>query len=288
MSVISVMRRFLIAILLVWMPAAQALVAVPPIARIADLTGTLTNEQSAQLEARLSEFEQRKGSQIAVLMVPTTQPETIEQYALRVAEQWKLGRKKVDDGALLVVAKNDRALRIEVGYGLEGALNDAVSKRIVSDIIVPYLRNDDFYGGISAGVDAMIHVIDGEPLPPSPNANANAKEGGWSSLSHYFPFLVVFVFMVGGALRAMLGRFAGAAVTGGLIGGATWLVAGLASVALAAALAGFLFTLMAGVLGPLGAWSSGYGRGGFDGGFRGGDFRGGGGTFGGGGASGRW
>src|SRR6185503_17049933 len=119
----------------------------------------------AALEQMLQAFEARKGSQIAVLMVRTTGGEPIEQFALRVAEQWKLGRKGVDDGALLVVAKDDRAMRIEVGYGLEGALNDATAKRIVSDVITPRFREGDFFGGLSAGVDRMIRVIDGEALP---------------------------------------------------------------------------------------------------------------------------
>src|SRR5207344_3150798 len=131
-----------------------------------DQTGTLSVGDIASLDRTLRDFEARKGSQIAVLIVPTTQPEAIEQYSIRVAEQWKLGRKGVDDGALLLVAKDDRALRIEVGYGLEGALPDAIAKRIVEDIIVPRFKSGDFYGGIDAGVEGMIKVVDGEPLPP--------------------------------------------------------------------------------------------------------------------------
>src|SRR5688572_27948608 len=119
----------------------------------------------------LQEFEARKGTQIAVLMVASTKPEPIEQYALRVGEQWKIGRKKVDDGAILVVAKDDRALRIEIGYGLEGVLNDATASRIIREVIVPRFREGDFYGGINAGLDRMMRVIDGEPLP------APAKQG---------------------------------------------------------------------------------------------------------------
>ena len=139
---------------------------MPPLkGRVTDLTGTLKPEQAASLEQLLRSFEARKGSQIAVLIVPTTAPETVEQYALRVGEQWKIGRKDVDDGAILVVAKDDRTLRIEVGYGLEGALNDATASRIIREVIVPRFREGDFFGGISAGVDRMIRVIDGEPLP---------------------------------------------------------------------------------------------------------------------------
>ncbi|HYL17525.1 MAG TPA: YgcG family protein, partial [Burkholderiales bacterium] len=144
----------------------QDFVPVPGLkARVTDLTHTLTPEQTAQLEQKLAAFESRKGSQIVVLIVPTTKPEEIEQYSIRVAEQWKVGRKGVDDGAILLVAKDDRALRIEVGYGLEGALPDVTAKRIVSDIIVPHFKTGDFYGGIDAGVDAMIKVVDGEQLP---------------------------------------------------------------------------------------------------------------------------
>ncbi|MGH6820875.1 MAG: TPM domain-containing protein, partial [Methylocella sp.] len=146
---------------------AQADVAVPPLkARVTDLTATLSREQQASLEQELQNFEAKKGSQLAVLIVPTTQPETIEQYGIRVVDSWRLGRKGIDDGALLLIAKNDRSLRIEVGYGLEGALNDATAKRIVSDIIVPRFKAGDFYGGIEAGIQSMIKVIEGEPLPP--------------------------------------------------------------------------------------------------------------------------
>ena len=146
---------------------AQAEVAVPPLkARVTDLTATLSREQQARLEQELQNFEAKKGSQLAVLIVPTTQPETIEQYGIRVVDSWKLGRKGIDDGALLLIAKNDRSLRIEVGYGLEGALNDATAKRIVNDIIVPRFKAGDFYGGIEVGIQSMIKVIEGEPLPP--------------------------------------------------------------------------------------------------------------------------
>src|SRR5476649_388305 len=133
-----------------WVPfSAGAQIAVPPLTgHVTDQTATLTAEQANSLEQTLQSFEAKKGSQLAVLIVSSTAPETIEQYALRVAEQWKLGRKKIDDGAILVVAKNDRALRIEVGYGLEGPLNDATSKRIISEIITPYFKQGDFYGGI--------------------------------------------------------------------------------------------------------------------------------------------
>lgn len=166
MKRLAAVRALCGAVVLLAALAAVAQVAVPALsARVTDLTAILTSEQKAALEQTLAAFEQRKGSQIAVLIVPTTAPETIEQYSLRVVEQWKLGRKGVDDGALLLIARDDRKLRIEAGYGLEGALNDAVCKRIVDEIIVPHLRQGDFYGGIAAGVERMIAVIDGEALP---------------------------------------------------------------------------------------------------------------------------
>ena len=153
---------------------------VPPLhARLTDLTGTLTAAQQTGLEQSLRAFETRKGTQIAVLIVPTTKPEEVEQYALRVVEQWKLGRKKVDDGALLLIAKDDRTLRIEVGYGIEGALNDATAKRIVNEVIAPRLKEGDYFGGVGAGVDQMIRVVDGEPLPtPKPGAAGPGSGSG--------------------------------------------------------------------------------------------------------------
>jgi uncharacterized protein len=250
--------------------------------RVTDQTATLSAEQKAVLEQTLQAFEARKGSQLAILIVPTTAPETIEQYALRVAEQWKLGRKKIDDGAVLVIAKTDRALRIEVGYGLEGALNDATSKRIISEIITPRFKQGDFYGGITAGVDQIIRVIDGEPLP----APSGTRAGGTADLQQYVPVIFILALVIGGVLRAVLGRFPGALVTGGVVAVLAWLFAGAVSIALVAGVIALLFTLLGGGMGGLGV--GGY-RGGFGtGGFGGGGFGGGGGGFGGGGASGRW
>jgi uncharacterized protein len=253
---------------------------------VTDQTATLTTEQQAALEQTLQTFEARKGSQLAVLIVPSSDPETIEQYSLRVAEQWKLGRKKVDDGAILVIAKNDRTLRIEVGYGLEGALNDATSKRIISEIILPRFKQGDFYGGISAGVAQMIRVVDGESLP-EPQAPPNGN-----SIGQLFPVLLLLALVLGTVLRSVLGRLPGALATGGGVALIAWLVAGTAVIALAAGVIAFLFTLLTGGMGGrgagghyLGGYYGGIGRGSFGGG---GGFRGGGGGFGGGGASGRW
>src|SRR5215212_12203782 len=159
-------RACFLALLLCFSTAAMALVAVPPLSgRVVDQTATLSSGDIASLQQTLRSFESRKGSQIAVLIVPTTDGEAIEQFSLRVAEAWKIGRKKIDDGALLVIAKNDRRLRIEVGYGLEGALTDATTKRIIDEDITPKFKSGDFAGGISAGVNRMIRVIGGEKLP---------------------------------------------------------------------------------------------------------------------------
>lgn len=290
---------------------AQAPAAVPVLSRpVTDLTATLDAAQTARLEESLRAFEQRKGSQIAVLIVKTTQPEAIEQYAIRLAEQWKIGRKKVDDGAILIVAKDDRALRIEVGYGLEGALNDATSKRIIEERITPRFREGDFYGGIAAGLESMMKVIDGEPLPPPATRAGQAGRAGQSGqfgfsggIGQMLPVALVGAVVLGGVLRAILGRFAGAAVTGGVIGVGAFLMAGVLAAALAGGIA-FLFTLLSGgrsglggmagrrghgawIGGGLGGLGGGLG-GGFGGGGGGGGWGGGGGGFGGGGASGRW
>ncbi len=268
--------------------AAGALVPVPPLqARVTDVTRTLTPEQQSTLEQKLRAFEERKGTQIAVLMVPTTQPEAIEQYSLRVVEQWKLGRKKVDDGALLLIAKDDRTMRIEVGYGLEGVLNDATAKRIVSEVITPRFQEGEFLGGVNAGVDQMIRVIDGEPLPPPARV---AVGSGEKSLGQLIPILFVAAMVVGGILRSVLGRVPGALATGGLLGVGGWLLGGAVVVAAIGGIAAFLITLLGVNMGRHGGFYGGTGGGGRSGGggFGGGGFGGGGGGFGGGGASGRW
>lgn len=272
-------RALLFAVTLCWSLVVSAQIAVPPLTgHVIDQTGTLTVEQKSSLEQSLTAFEARKGSQLAVLMIPSSAPEAIEPYALRVAEQWKLGRKKVDDGAILVIAKDDRTLRIEVGYGLEGALNDATSKRIISETILPRFKQQDFYGGINAGVGQIISVIDGEPLP----APSEKPTGNIGDLRQYAPIVFILAIVVGGVLRATLGRVPGALVTGGAVAVLAWFVAGAVSVALLAGVMALFVTL-------LGGGMRGHGLGGYYGGGRGGGgFSGGGGGFGGGGASGRW
>jgi uncharacterized protein len=260
---------------------ARAEVAVPPLAaRVIDLTGTLTAEQKSALDARLAKVETDKGSQIAVLIVPTTRPETIEQYAIRVAERWKLGRKGVDDGVLLVVAKDDRAVRIEVGYGLEGAIPDALAWRVIDERIVPRFRAGDFYGGLTDGVDALAGLIRGEPLPaPKPPA---ANLGDALQGLMFFGFAAVAVAYV---LGALIGRAAAAGLAGVAVALYAWVAAGL----LVAAIAGIVTFLVALPGRGSGLYTMGRGGGwGGGGGFGGGGFSGGGGGFGGGGASGRW
>jgi len=287
-------RFVLLALLLCG--TAQAEVAVPPLKqRVTDLTNTLEAPQIQALDTRLAAFESGKGSQIAVLLLPTTEPETIEEFGIRVAESWKLGRKGVDDGVLLLVAKDDRKLRIEVGYGLEGALNDATAKRIVSEVITPYFKRGEFYPGIDAGVSAIIKVVEGEPLP-APVQYSATYNGDVEGSFEIVLGTAFMIFMVGNIiLRQLLGRLPSGLIVGGLIGALAWVMLLSLFWAIAAALVAFLFSLIFGASGlgshfPSG-WSGGGGRGGWGGGgggFGGGGFGGGGGSFGGGGASGGW
>lgn len=268
--------------------ALRAEVPVPPLkTRVTDLTNTLTAAQSAALEQQLAQFEARKGSQIAVLIVPTTQPETVEQYGIRVAEHWKLGRKGVDDGVLLLVAKDDRALRIDVGYGLEGALPDAIAKRIIAETVVPRFREGDYHGGIVAGVAQIEQVIEGEPLP---EPAARQRPGDGRNVQDVLALAFVGTIVIGGMLRAMFGRLLGASILGGVIGLLFWLMLASLLGAIVVGVLAFLFTLFGGGGGFGGRGGGFYTGGGFGrgGGFGGGGFGGGGGGFGGGGASGRW
>jgi uncharacterized protein len=281
-----------LALLLAAVPAG-ALVTVPPLtAQVTDLTGTLSGAAVARIESKLATFEANKGSQIAVLIVPSTQPEEIEQFGIRVEDAWKLGRKGVDDGAYLIVAKNDRRVRIEVGYGLEGALSDAIANRIVDETIAPHFKQGDFDGGIEAGVDKMISVIDGEPLP-----EPDKKWEHHGNLGNMLPLLLVVVVVAGGVLRAVFGRLFGSVATGGIAGGLAWIFSHLLSLGLGAGVFAFVLAMLAGSSSR--GWSAGRGwgggfGGGLGGGFGGGGmgggggFSGGGGGGGGGGASGSW
>ncbi|VWC92589.1 lipoprotein [Burkholderia contaminans] len=284
MNVLRLALAFVFALCALWGSNTYSDARVPPLtARVTDETGSLTEEQKTTLEQTLKVFEARRGTQISVLIVPTTGPESIEQYSMRVVEQWKLGRKNVDDGALLIVAKNDRALRIEVGYGLEGVLTDATSNRIINETIVPRFRSGNFYEGISAGLDSIIRVANGESLPP-PQRRHDASDGAGRLL----PVLFLLTVMAGGLLRAMLGRLPGAFVTGGVVGILAWVLSGALFVAVTAGLMGLVFTLFGSGMGTGGGRFIDGRSGGFGSDSHRDIFRGGGGGFGGGGASGRW
>ena len=261
--------------------AQQGLVAVPQLtARVTDLTGTLTADQSSALEAKLAAFEQSKGSQVVVLIVPTTQPEEIEQYSIRVVDQWKLGRGKVDDGVLVLVALNDRKVRLEVGYGLEGVLPDATANRIIQQDIVPSFKRGDYYGGINTGVDRVMRVIEGEPLP---EPELSPPAAGIPGLFNLLPFLFIFALVGGSIFRRLFGRVGGALATGGLVGFLTWLLISILGIAVVAGVVAFIFALVGGMSGggPAGGSNGWYSR-------RHGSGWGYGGGFGGGGASGGW
>lgn len=301
---------------------SQSLQPVPPLkSRVTDLTGTLDAQQVQTLEAALAELEQDEGAQVAVLMVPTTKPEAIEQYGIRVVDQWKLGRGKaraeqatgnpnappVDDGVLLLVAKEDRRMRIEVGYGLEGAIPDGIAKRIIDESIAPRFRQQDYFGGIQAGLKDLRARIEGEDLPPA-WLPSNGKEPG-AGVFGMLPVLV-FAFVAGTILASMVGRFLGAGTAG--LGAGVFGATAVGSTLLAVGAAILVFALVllmapsrSGLRrvgrhtygnGPIilpGGWGGGGRGGGFGGGGGGfggggGGFGGGGGGFGGGGASGGW
>ena len=280
-----------------WLALATALasaeVPVPPLKeRVTDLTGTLSAQQKSELESRIAGWEAKRGSQLAVLMLPTTKPEEIEQYAIRVAEAWKIGRKGVDDGLLLVVAKDDRRLRVEVGYGLEGAIPDSVAKRVIDEKITPRFREGDFHGGIRDGVEQLIRLAEGEKLPER-EVTAGGGRSVFDLAGDYLMFAVIFIVIAGGALKAMLGRAPGSLATGATLGLIAWLLLGL-TIGATAAVIGFVLTFANTGIGRGGRWSSGGGSWGggssssssssSSSGWSGG----GGGSFGGGGASGRW
>ena len=292
-------RRWLplFLVLLAGAASAQDLQPVPALeARVTDRTGTLTAGQQAELEQKLAAFEQRKGAQVALLIISTTQPEAIEQYSIRVVDAWKLGRKQTDDGVLLLVALQDRALRLEVGYGLEGVLPDAIASRIINDTIKPLFRQGDIYGGVTAGLQKVMQVVDGEPLPPPDRSWKRPAD----RISGLLPMLLFGTVIIGAVLRRLLGRTLGAVATGGAAGGLVWVFSQVLGLAIGAGLIALVISFIASLastgrgIGRGGPPWGGLGGGGFGGGgmggggFGGGGFGGGGGGFGGGGASGRW
>lgn len=272
--------------------AAQDVQPVPPLSgRVIDQTATLTAAQSQALDAKLAAFEAEAGPQIVLLLVPTTAPEDIAAYAQRVADVWKIGRREVGDGVLLVVAKNQRSLRIEVAKALEGAIPDLAARQIIDQTLLPAFRNNDYAGGLNQAVDRLMARIRGEGLaPPTPRAAAGGAgtRGGGASLEQTGLMVFVGVLAVGGLLSAVLGRGVGSVLTAVAAGGAVWwLGAGL----LLAGLAALVAVVVVGVVGvgnvlQLLLMARGGGGGGGRGG--GGFSSGGGGDFGGGGASGRW
>ena len=299
-------RYFLQALLLaVWLPLASMAVwaqggvqPVPPLtAHVMDATGTLSPAQKAALEAKLTAFEQSRGAQVVMLMVPTTQPEDIAAYAQRIGDSWKIGRKDIGDGLLLVVAKNDRTVRIETTKALEGAIPDLAASQIIETALTPRFRQGDFAGGLDAAADQIMARITGENLPAPQQGNAGRGSGGgfdWTTLAVFLFFAVP----IGGRiLSSVLGRKLGSVATGGAVGVLAWVFTSSLVIGGIAALVGMVFALISGLGGGLGkmggrssGWGGGFGGGGFGGGSRGGGgfSSGGGGNFGGGGASGNW
>ena len=290
-------RASLLALLLCWACSALALVAVPPLSgRVVDQTGTLAVGDVASLTQTLKDLETRKGSQIAVLIVRRPTARRSSNISLRVAEAWKIGRKKIDDGALLVIAKNDRRLRIEVGYGLEGALTDATTKRIIDEDITPKFKAGDFAGGVAAGVDKIVRIVNGEKLPePEPPHWRDSQSFDPEAL--FNPFLIIPAILFGGLLRSLMGRLLGSATAGALTALLAWFLVGSLFAAVIVGVVASLFVLISdgftsagpGRRGSTGGWSGGSGSGSSGGSSSSsGGFSGGGGSFGGGGASGSW
>ncbi len=284
------MLRLLVALCLIAgsvLANDAGLVALPPLAaRVTDLTATLSADQRTRLEEELAAVEKEKGTQLAVLILPSTQPESIEQFGIRLAEAWKIGRRGVNDGAIIIVAKDDHRMRIEVGYGLEGAIPDAVAKRVIAEIMTPQFKQGDYAGGLDQAVQALAGIVAGEPLPPPKPGAGSAGSGPADS---HFVFLVGSI-LLAGFLRALLG-LGGIAVAALVAGWFAWTIfASWLAVAAAAAI-----TLVVGLMAGAGrGWSRGHssGSGGpwssSGGSSFGGGFSGGGGDFGGGGASGSW
>jgi uncharacterized protein len=276
-----------------WEAGSDGLLPIPPLAaRVTDLTQTLSAGEQQALEAKLAAFEQKTGAQFVVLLVPTTQPEPIETYSIRVAEAWKIGRKGQDNGIVFLIAKNDRKLRFEVGYGLEGLLTDVTARRIIGDTVAPFFRQGQFAAGINAGVDRVIGIVaSGEPAPAAAPAARGQRAG--KPIGQLFdtllPVLFVVVPLAGFVLSKLFGKALGAGLGAGITGVAAFFFAGSLLIAIIVFVVAFVVILGsgAGLVGGIGRGGGfGGGGGGFGGG--GGGFSGGGGGFGGGGASGNW
>lgn len=274
---------------------AHADVAVPKTpAPITDLTNTLSAEQIATLDKKLRDYKASKGIELTVLVLPTTEPEAIEQYALRVAEAWKLGREGPDDAALLVIAKEDHAARIEVGQGLEGAIPDVIAARVIREVLAPHFRLNQFYEGITEAIDRMVALTQGEALPPPPAQGERVSRRGSNGIGSILPIVLIAALGGGSILRSLFGRAGGSLLTGLAVGVVAWLIVSTVAGVFAGLLA-FVVTLFGGGGGGFssfprgGGWGGGFGGGGGGfGGGGGGSWGGGGGGFSGGGASGRW
>ncbi len=279
-----------------WEGGSDGLKPVPALsARVTDLTSTLSDAERRAIEAKLASFESATGAQIAVLVVPTTQPEPIETYSIRVADAWKVGRKGRDDGVLFLVAKDDRRMRLEVGYGLEGMITDAIARRIIAEDVAPRFRDGKYAAGIDAGVDRIVAIVEKGDLPP-PDARASTQRGAegidWGMVAI---LALVVVPAVGGVLKAVFGKIGGATIGSALVGGIAWWVLGSIAIAVIAALFAWFAILLFGGAGSAlggrrggGVWIPSGGGWGGGGGMGGGGWSGGGGGFGGGGASGNW
>ncbi|MBQ0946114.1 TPM domain-containing protein [Ideonella sp. 4Y16] len=266
---------------------AQAPQPVPALsARVIDQTATLSTAQQQALEAKLAAFEAQSGPQIVILMVRSTAPEDIAAYAFRVADQWKIGRRGVGDGLLVLVAKDDRVARIEVARALEGAVPDLAARQVIDRAMVPAFRQGDYAGGLNLAVDQLIGRISGEGLPTPSAAPRVQGLNGLPALPSWIWWALLAVPLAISAVRAMFGPGAGALLMGGAGVAGGWWLAGL-GVGLVAGLVLALVTAL-GVGEALRLVLSGAARGGFGGGGGGGFSSGGGGSFGGGGASGRW
>ena len=228
---------------------AQDVQPVPALSgRVIDQTATLSPEQRGALDAKLAAFEAASGPQIVILLVPATAPEDIASYAQRVADTWKIGRREVGDGLLLVVAKNERAVRIEVAKALEGAVPDLAARQVIDRALVPAFRNGDYAGGLNAGLDLLMARIRGEALPvPAPRGGGGAGSTGGLPIEQFGMFLFIGVMVVGGLLSAVLGRKLGSMATALAAGGAAWWLSASALLALGAALAAVLVVGVFGV-----------------------------------------
>jgi uncharacterized protein len=276
-----------------WDAPKDGLSAIPSLtSAVTDQTGTLSTAERQALEAKLRDWQARTTNQLAVLIVPTTAPEAIEDYSIRVADAWKIGQKGKDNGAILLVAKNDKRMRIEVGYGFEGVLTDVTSRRIIAEDIAPEFSRGNFAAGINAGVDRIIAVVDGgEPLPAATATQRKSASPRRFDFGTMLIVLLVAAPVLGGVLRSIFGKLGGSLVGGGIVGAIAWFIASSLLIAGAAAVIGFIVMLFMGIAGRGGpgvfipGGGGGFGGGGFGGG---GGFSGGGGGFGGGGASGGW